>query len=354
MCLPDDLSMINTTFKQILAILLGFKRISDLALENLVLRQQLVIMKRSVQRPRIRSRDRFFWVLISRIWCNWRQALILVKPETVLRWHKASFKLFWKFKSLHKGCGRPRLNPEIRELVHKMAKSNPFWGAPRIHGELLKLGIDISERTVSNLISPRDGKPRSQTWLTFLKNHMDCMVSIDFFTVPTATFRILFVMIVLNHSRRRVVHFNVTANPTAAWSAQQIVEAFPWSTSPRCLLRVRDSIYGSQFRKRIKNMKIKEVVTAFRSPWQNPFIERLIGSIRRDCLDHVIVINESHLKKILSSYFKYYHQDRTHFGLGKDTPFERPVQPMPAKGGKIIGLARVGGLHHRYEWRKAA
>ena len=219
---------------------------------------------------------------------------------------------------------------------------------------LLKLGIEISERTVSNLMPRRVPKPPSQKWRTFLKNHMMNMVSIDFFTVPTATFRILFVLVVLRHSRRQVVHYNVTPNPTARWTAQQIVNAFSWDTAPKYLSRDRDSTYGAYFRRRLKNMGIKEVITAARSPWQNPFVERLIGSIRRDCLDHVIVLNESHLSRILSSYFDYYHYDRTHYGLGKDTPVERPVQPRPAKGAKVIELPRVGGLHHRYEWKEAA
>ena len=180
------------------------------------------------------------------------------------------------------------------------------------------------------------------------------MVSIDFFTVPTAKFRILFVLVILSHSRRRVVHFNVTAHPTANWTAQQIIEAFPWDTAPKYLLRDRDSIYGAYFRQRLRNMDIKEVVTAPRSPWQNPFVERLIRSIRNDCLDHVIVLNASHLKRILSSYFTYYHNDRTHYRLAKDTPSGRPVQPRPAESGKLIELPRVGGLHHRYEWKQAA
>jgi putative transposase len=239
-------------------------------------------------------------------------------------------------------------------LFKKWRRLIRFKGAPRIHGELLKLGIEISERTVSNLMPRRDRKPPSQTWRTFLKNHMDSIVSIDFFTVPTATFRVLFALVVLSHSRRRVVHFNVTTNPTAEWTAQQIVEAFPWDTAPKYLLRDRDSVCGSHFRKRLKNMGIGEVMTAFRSPWQNPFVERLIGLIRRDCLDHVIVVNAKHLRRILSSYFVYYHHDRTHYGLGKDAPVERPVQSMPAKGGKVIEFPKVGGLHHRYEWRQAA
>ena len=180
------------------------------------------------------------------------------------------------------------------------------------------------------------------------------MVSIDFFTVPTAKFRILFVLVILSHRRRQIVYFNVTTYPSAKWTAQQIVEAFPWDTAPKYLLRDRDSIYGAYFRQRVKNMGIKEVIIAARSPWQNPFVERLIGSIRRDCLDHAIVLNKSHLKRILISYFQYYHYDRTHYGLGKDTPVERPIQCRPTKGAKVIELPRVGGLHHRYEWKEAA
>jgi transposase InsO family protein len=235
-----------------------------------------------------------------------------------------------------------------------MAEANLLWGAPRIHGELLKLGIEISERTVSNLMPRRTPKPPSQTWRSFLRNNMTSMVSMDFFTVPTATFRVLFVFVILSHSRRSVLHFNVTSNPSAEWTSHQVVEAFPWDAAPTYLLRDRDSIYGAFFCQRVASMGIKEVITARQSPWQNPFVERLIGSIRRDCLDHVIVLNESHVKRLLFSYFDYYHHDRTHYGLGKDTPCERPVQPKPTKGGKLVELPRVGGLHHRYEWKKAA
>jgi hypothetical protein len=219
-------------------------------------------MKRSIKRPQLRSRDRLFWVLLSRFWSNWQEALIIVKPETVIGWHQKGFRLFWKFKSRRKGPGRPPISPEIRNLILKMAKANPLWGAPRIHGELLKLGIKVSERTVSSLMPRRVPKPPSQTWRTFINNHMMNMVSIDFFTVPTAKFRILFVLVILGHSRRPVVHFNVTAHPTANWTAQQIIEAFPWDTAPKYLLRDRDSIYGSYFRNRIKHMGINEIMTA--------------------------------------------------------------------------------------------
>jgi transposase InsO family protein len=346
--------MMKMLRKLLFKIFFGLEKDFDLALENFALRQQLAILKRSKNRLQIRNRDRLFWILLSRFWSGWRDALIVVKPDTVVRWHKKGFKLFWRFKSRRKGLGRPPINAEIRDLVGRMARANPLWGAPRIHGELLKLGIEISERTVSNLMPRRKPKPPSQTWRTFLKNHMANMVSIDFFTVPTATFRILSVLVILSHSRRKVVHFNATSNPTAMWTAQQIVDAFPWDTAAKYLLRDRDSVYGTFLSNRVKNMGIKEVVTAPRSPWQNPFVERLIGSIRRDCLDHVIVLSESHLKQILTSYFEYYHCDRTHYGLGKDTPVERPIQSRPAKHANVIELTRVGGLHHRYEWKEAA
>ena len=346
--------MMKTLMKMLLGVPLGFVKTSDLALENLALRQQLAIMKRSTKRPRLRNRDRLFWILLSRFWRNWQVPLIVVKPETVIRWHRKGFKLFWKFKSRRKDPGRPPISSEIRDLILKMAMANPLWGAPRIHGELLRLGFDVSERTVSNLM-PRclpNARP-CQTWRTFLNNHAN-KCSIDFFTVPTAVFNILFVLVVLSHNRRKVVHFNVTLNPTAKWTAQQVVEAFPWDTGPKYLMRDRDSIFGVFFRKRVKNMGIKEVISTPQSPWQNPFVERVIGSIRRECTDHVIVLNQDHLKSVLCSYFDYYHSDRTHLSLDKGSPGGRLIQHRPASKCKIIDLPRVGGLHHRYDWKEAA
>jgi hypothetical protein len=231
-----------------------------------------------------------------------------------------------------------------------MSQANPYWGAPRIHGELLKLGIEISERSVSRLL-PKDRKPPSQTWKTFLNNHLKDLVSIDFFTVPSVTFRVLFVFVVLSHYRRRVVYFNVTEHPTARWTGQQIVAAFPEDTAPRYLLRDQDKIYGEEFCDRVRGMEIEEILTTAQSPWQSPFVERLIGSIRRDCLDHVIVLGERHLKRILKSYFAYYHRSRTHLSLDKDAPESRAVQPP--QFGTVVEFPEVGGLHHRYERRAA-
>ena len=327
--------------------------ISHMALENVALRQQLAVMQRNCRKPQIRNPDRLFWVLLSRVWSNWQETLVIVKPETVVKWHRKGFKLFWKYKSRSKNPGRPLVSKEIKHLVCKMANANPLWGAPRIHGELLKLGIEISERSVSNLIRSLRRRPPSQTWKTFLRNHLHNTVSIDFFTVPTVTFKVLFVLVILKNSRREVLHFNSTANPTAQWASRQIIEAFPWDTAPKYLIRDRDGIYGNVFRERLKNMGIHEILTSPKSPWQNGYAERLIGSIRRDCLDHVIVMNEHHLRGILKNYFAYYHQDRIHLGLKKDTPVVRAIQSKPTEG-KLIKLPRVGGLHHRYMWKKAA
>jgi transposase InsO family protein len=239
---------------------------------------------------------------------------------------------------------------EIRDLVWKMAKANPYWGSPRVHGELLKLGIKISERTVARLM-PRKRKPPSQTWRTFLDNHVKDLVSIDFFVAPTATFRVLFVLVILAHDRRRVVHFNVTEHPTALWTGEQMIQAFPGGSEPRYLIRDRDRIYGEAFRERVRAIGIEEVITAWRSPWQNPFAERVIGSIRRDCLNHVIVLGEAHLRRILVRYFRYYHKYRTHLSLEKDAPEPRAIQTVDL--GDVIEISEVGGLHHHYERRAA-
>jgi putative transposase len=328
----------------------AFSRHRDLALENLALRQQLAIFKLRHPRPRLRPTDRIFWVWLSKIWVSWRETLIIVKPETVIAWHRQTFRFYWRWLSRRKSIGRPRVSAEVRTLIKQMTQANPLWGAPRIHGQLLKLGIDISERSVSRLM-PKVRNPPSQTWRTFLDNHFRELVSIDFLTVPTATFRVLYVLVVLAHDRRRVVHFNVTEHPTAVWTAQQIIEAFPEETAPRFLLRDRDRIYGEEFRRRMAGMRIEEVMTAPHSPWQSPYVERLIGSIRRECLDHVIVLGESHLRRILRSYIAYYHVSRTHLSLCKDAPEPRAKQPPEC--GPVIEIAEVGGLHHRYERRAA-
>ena len=299
---------------------------SRLAVENLALRQQLAVYKQSVKCPKLRPRDRNFWVCLSRLRSDWRSALCMVQPETVIRWHGQGFKWYWRWKSRSGKPGRPPISGVIRELIRRMSRENPGWGAPRICSELLLLGHDVAERTVAKYMV-RTRQPPSQTWRTFLNNHVSDIAACDFFTVPSATFRVLYVFIVLRHDRRQVVHVNVTTNPYAKWNAQQIINAFPYEDAPRFLLRDRDGIYGNHFSDRIKSMGIDEVFTAPRSPWQNPYAERVIGSIRRECLNHVIVLNEVHLKRILALYFAYYHDSRPHLSLNRNSPTPREVEP---------------------------
>jgi putative transposase len=333
---------------RLLPFLLGGHR--QLALENLALRHQLSPYKRMTARPKLRTTDRLFWVGLARIWAGWRQSLVIVTPHTVVRWQRRRFREYWTQLSGRTTAGRPRINAEIRALITRMATANPLWGALRIHGELLKIGIEVAERTVSRLMPRRRPAP-SQTWRTFLDNHVRDLVSIDFFTVPTARLRVLFVLVVLAHHRRRVVHFNVTEHPTAVWTAQQMVDAFPDDSAPAYLLRDRDQVYGQNFRHRVQGMGIDEVLTAPHSPWQNPFAERLIGSIRLECLDHVVVLGERHLRRTLTAYFAYYHRARTHLSLDKDAPDVRSVEPFAA--GRVVEVPVVGGLHHRYVRRAA-
>lgn len=322
----------------------------SLAAENLALRQQLAVFKHSGKRPKLRPRDRLFWVVLSRLWSDWRSALAIVQPETVIRWHRRAFNLFWRWKCKAGKLGRPAIEPEIRDLIRRMSRENPLWGTPRILSELLRLGHRVAERTIAKYMV-RARKPPFQTWRTFLANHVPDIAACDFFTVPTATFRVLYVFIILRHNRRQVVHFNVTEHPYAEWAAQQVANAFPFEQIPRFLLRDRDDVYNDYFQKRVADMGIEEVPTAPKSPWQNPYCERLIGSIRRDCLDHLIVLNEAHLLRILTRYFDYYHNSRPHLSLDRNSPTPRPVEPPSA--GDVVAIPQVGGLHHRYTRRAA-
>src|SRR5205807_7026475 len=262
-----------------------FRSRAALELENLALRHQIGVLQRSVRkRPRLTPLDRLLWVWLFAIWSDWRSALAIVQPETVIAWHRESFRFFWTWKVRLGKTGRPTVAREVRHLIRRMCRENPRWGAPRIHGELLKLGIHIAESSVSKYMV-RGCKPPSQTWRTFLENHLQQLVSIDFFTVPTLRFQVLYVFLVLAHDRRRILHFNVTAHPSAEWTGQQLREAFPFDQLPRYLLRDRDAIYGGNFRREVTDMGIQEVLSTPRSPWQRAYMERVIGSIRRECLD---------------------------------------------------------------------
>jgi putative transposase len=313
--------------------------------EILALRHQLGVYQRTSTRPRLRPADRVLWAWLSRTWPAWREALVFVKPETVIAWRRRRFRDYWRRLSRSGKPGRPSVPREIRDLIRRMSSANPLWGAPRIVGELAKIGIDLPGSTVAKYMVFRR-KPPSATWRAFLKNHVREIVATDFFVVPTVRNQILFVFLVLAHERRRVLHFNVTAFPTAEWTAQQIVEVFPRDSAPRFLLRDRDAIYGEYFCHRVMSMRIEQVVIAARSPWQNPYVERLIGSIRRECLDHTIVLSERHLKRILADYFAYYHRWRTHQALEMDAPEGREVHPVDRD--RVVEIDEVGGLHHHY------
>jgi putative transposase len=327
-----------------------FRSRASLCLENLALRHQVAIYKQTVSRPRLRPSDRLLWGWLSRLWSGWQEALAFVQPRTVIAWQRKRFRAHWRRLSQRRTPGRPALAKEVRDLIRQMWQANPTWGSPRIVGELRKLGIAVAKSTVEKY-RPRPKKPPSPTWKTFLKNHMQDLVALDFFVVPTVTFRVFFVLVILAHDRRRIVHFNVPEHPTAQWTAQQVVEAFPWEEAPRYLLRDRDRIYGTAYRQRVWHMGIEEFMIAPRSPWQNPDVERLIGSIRRECLDHVLVLHERHLQRILAGYFAYYHRWRTHLSLAMDCPVARRVEPPEA--GEVMALPEVGGLHHHYA-RQAA
>ena len=266
----------------------------------------------------------------------------IVRPETVVRWHRKGFTGYWRWKSRSPG-GRPRIAREVRELIRRMSFENSLWGATKIHGELLKLGIAVAQSTVSVYMVPRRDRPL-QTWKTFLRNHMEGIASIDLFVVPTIAFQQLFAFLVLGHKRRQLLWFAVTRSPTAEWLARQITEAFPWDTAPKYLIRDNDRAFGAVFKARVRVMGIRDRPTSFRSPWQNGLVERLIGSARHECMDHVIVLNEDHLRRILSKYASYYNEVRTHLSLGKDAPCTRPIERF----GDIIAQPILGGLHHRY------
>jgi putative transposase len=327
-----------------------FRSRRSLHLEHLALRHQLAVYQQSVPRLRLRAIDRLFWAWLSCLWSEWQSALAFVQPRTVIAWHHKRFRDHWRRLSQQCRPGRPTIAKEVRDLIRTMWQTNPTWGAPRIVGELRKLGIDVAKSAVETY-RVRPQKPPSPTWKTFLKNHVQDLVSLDFFVVPTITHKVLFVLLILAHERRHLVHFNVTKHPTAAWTAQQVIDAFPWDEAPRYLLRDRDCIYSATFRLRVRHMGIKQVVIAPRSPWQNPYVERLIGSIRRECLDHVIVLHERHLRRLLTEYFQYYHYWRTHQALDMDCPVPRPVQRPEL--GLIREVPDVGGLHHHYERRAA-
>jgi transposase InsO family protein len=320
-----------------------FKSRRRLEAENLFLRHQLnIALRRAPPRLRLQGSDRALLVWIMRIWPHLLDLSQVVKPETILRWHRAGFRAFWRCKSRHR-AGRPKIDRELRDLIRRMSEENRLWGASRIHGELLMLGFEVAQSTVSKYMM-RPARPPSQSWKTFLRNHAEAIAAIDLCVVPTLTFDLLFAFLVLGHGRRQLLWIEVTRHPTAEWLARQITEAFPWTSAPAYLVRDNDRAYGHVFTSRVRAMGIRDRPITPRSPWQNGIAERLIGTLRHECLDHIVVFGEAHLRKILSAYAAYYNQARTHLALQKDAPIQRAVQRF----GRISGIPVLAGLHHQY------
>ena len=313
--------------------------------ENLVLRHQVNILRwRAPRRLSLSNADRLAFVWLYRLCPSAVDAVAIIRPETVIRWHRQGFRAFWRWKSRSRG-GRPVISKEIRDLIREMSRANWLWGAPRIHGELLKLGIEVAESTVAKYMVKRPRRPgQCQSWATFLRNHAAGIAATDLFVVPTIGFKLLYCLVVLAQGRRELVHHAVTAHPTAEWVARQMTEAFPWDTAPRYLVRDRDTVYGYVVRRRLRALGIRDRPTPPRSPWQNAYVERLIGSVRRECTDRVIVLGETHLRRIVSLYASYYNGARTHLSLAKDAPISRSIE----RYGRITAEPMIGGLHHRY------
>src|ERR1700681_1462112 len=328
----------------VLAVLASpFKSKLRLEAENAVLRHQLNVVRRRLPgRVRLTNNDRWFFIQLYRWFPFILQVLTIIRPETLVRWHRAGFRCYWRWKSLPLG-GRPQINTELRALIRRMSMENPLWGAPRIHGELLKFGIEVAQSSVAKYMVKRRGPP-SQGWRTFLRNHAPDIAAMDLLVVPTIGLKLLYGFVIVRLDRRDLVWINVTTNPTAEWVARQITEAFPWDGAPGYIIRDRDRIYGAVVIRRLRAMGIRNKPIAPASPWQNGFAERLIGSIRRECLDHIIVSGEAHLRRILISYAAYYNSARTHRSLNKDTPTFRPIQQI----GIIRSHPILGRLHHHY------
>jgi transposase InsO family protein len=320
-----------------------FKSKSRLGAENAALRREVIILRRKVRgRVHLTNGDRFFFVQLYRWFPSVLNIITIIRPETLVRWHRAGFRRYWRWKSRSLG-GRPQVEADLRALIRRMSVDNPLWGAPRIHGELLKLGFEVAQSSVAKYMVKRPGPP-SQGWRTFLRNHAPDIAAMDLFVAPTLGFDLLYAFIIVRLARRDLVWINVTPHPTADWIARQITEAFPWNEAPRYLIRDRDRVYDAAAMRRLRAMGIRDKPIAPGSPWQNGFAERLIGSIRRECVDHIVVLGETHLRRILKSYARYYNETRTHRSLDKDAPISRPVQ----RTGGIISHALLGGLHHHY------
>jgi transposase InsO family protein len=334
-------------------VLASLKGRRALVVENLLLRQQLSVAIRARPHPRIRRRDRVFWVVARRLCADWRRHLVLVRPETVLRWHRRGWRLFWWWRS-GRPTGRPRVPHEVRALIRRLSEENRLWGTERIRGELLKLGITVANGSIRRYRWRRPPRPPSQTWRTFLRTHAHQLWAADLFTVPTVTFRTLYVFFVVSHDRRELVHCRVTAHPTAAWIWRQLIEATAWRRQPKYFLRDRDSVYGRDFLTKAGRLGIETLLTPFRAPRANAIAERVIRTLRQECLDHVLILGERHLQAVLEEYVEFYNTERPHRGLALEPPLLRGAARPAATGppGRVVARPVLGGLHHVY--RRAA
>ncbi len=314
-----------------------------LLVENLLLRQQLAVALRSHRRPHVRWHDRLFWIVARRLCTDWRRHLVLVQPETVLRWHRQSRRLFWWWRS-RRPTGRPRLPPKVRELPHRLSEENRLWGTERIRGELLKLGIVVGNGSIRRSRWRPAPRPPSQTWGTFLRNHAHAIWAADLLAVQTLTFRTLYVLFFISHGRRDLIRVAVTAHPTAAWVWRQLIEATPWGRHPNYLIRDRDRVYGGDFVRRATRLGINTLLTPYRAPKANAIAERVVRTLRNECPDHVLILDERHLRRVLAEYVAYYNTERPHRSLALAPPLA--TIRSPATTGTISARPVLGGLHH--------
>jgi putative transposase len=337
----NNLKMLCKLLFEFLRLIFRSKR--NIILENIALRQQLTVQQRSIKRPKLNNIDRLFWIWLSRLWSHWKSALLVTQPDTVIGWHRKGFKYYWRRKS--KRVGRPHIDWALIKLIRKLQKENPLWSAQRIQGELAKLGFDVCDNTVVKYMrKPKAGPDQRQRWRIFLNNHAKHIVAIDFLVVRTIFFKAIYVFVAISHDRREILHFGVSSRPHSQWAIQQLRETFAFDETTKYVIRDNDKIFSKDFKRTIKRFGLKDTPTAPHSPWQNPIAERMMGTLRRECLDHIIILNEKHLTTVLTEFVEYYNTSRTHMSLKKDAPVHRPAQTK----GRIVSQSVLGGLHHIY------